>query len=81
MKIVNGFLLTQCSFKADDRLSNLGLPSSTEFDDFRIKVSEILAWNSSDNGEDTTIRTIIGDFTIAESIEDIDILMLSKNDK
>jgi hypothetical protein len=26
----------------------------------------------------TTIRTVVGDFTIEETIEDVDILMLSK---
>ncbi len=78
MKVVNGFLLTRCSFKADDQLANLGLPSANEFDDFRVKVSEIISWNSSEDGMHTTIRTIVGDFTIEESIEDLDILMLSK---
>jgi hypothetical protein len=78
MKVVNGFLLTRCSFKADDKLANLGLPSVNEFDDFRVKVSEIIAWNSADDEMHTTVRTIVGDFTIEETIEDVDILMLSK---
>jgi hypothetical protein len=78
MKVVNGFLLTRCSFKADDKLAHLGLPSANEFDDFRVKVSEIISWNSSEDGMHTTIRTIVGDFTIEETMEDLDILMLSK---
>jgi hypothetical protein len=78
MKVVNGFLLTRCSFKADDKLANLGLPSANEFDYFRVKVSEIIAWNSADDEMYTTIRTVVGDFTIEETIEDLDILMLSK---
>jgi hypothetical protein len=79
MKVVNGFLLTECKFVADDALANLGIHKGSEYDVFRIKLSEILAWNISQDGDGVTVRTIVGDYTINMTIEDMDILMLSND--
>jgi hypothetical protein len=78
--VVRGYLLTKCKFvnKDSERYSDMGLNVDySEFDDFRIKVSEIIAWNNSDDSGCTTLRTRYDSFTVAETIEDIDILMLS----
>tara|TARA_R110000868_G_scaffold106828_1_gene292656 strand:+ start:322 stop:579 length:258 start_codon:yes stop_codon:yes gene_type:complete len=78
--VVKGYLLTKAKFinKDSEKYSDMGLDvDSSEFDDFRIKVSEITAWNNSDDAGCTTLRTRYDSFVVAETIEDIDILMLS----
>lgn len=78
--VVNGFLITKARFinKDSEKYSDMGLDINThEYDDFRIKVSEIIAWNPSDYDNCTTIRTGYDYFTITESMKDMDVLMLS----
>lgn len=78
--VVKGFILTKARFvnNESEKYGDMGLNiDSYEYDDFRIKASEIISWNSSDYDNCTTIRTNYNSFTITESIEDMDILMLS----
>lgn len=78
MEVINGFLITRCRFidSNDEKLSNLGIKTDGVFEDFRIKISDINAWNVSDDGLSTTIRTWYDTYSIDERIEDIDKLML-----
>ena len=78
--VVKGYLITKARFinKDSEKYSDMGLDINThEYDDFRIKVSEIIAWNPSDYDNCTTIRTRYDYFTITESIEDVDAIMLT----
>lgn len=78
--VIKGYLLTKCKFanRDSEKYSDMGIDvDSSEFDDFRIKISEITSWNPSEDSGCTTLRTRHDSFVVAETIEDIDILMLS----